>query len=91
MSFISLQMAVWSLRFQRIQRKPNVDVLSLEEGEIREGKWYMRRRLNGDEVASMRYDKPVLLKIKLFAYQQEYNELEISGDSGRLKQAEKIK
>ena len=42
----------------------------------------MRRRLNGDEVASMRYDKPVLLKIKLFAYQQEYNELEISGDFG---------
>ncbi len=77
--------------FSANPKKPNVDVLSLEEGEIREGKWYMRRRLNGDEVASMRYDKPVLLKIKLFAYQQEYNELEISGDSGRLKQAEKIK
>ena len=49
--------------------KPNVDVLSLEEGEIREGKWHTRRRLNGDEAASMRYDKPALLKIKLFAYE----------------------
>ena len=38
--------------------------LSLEEGEIRDGRWHMRRRLNGDEVASMRYDKPTLLKIK---------------------------
>ena len=49
--------------------KPNIDILSLEEGEIRDGRWHMRRRLNGDEVASMRYDKPTLLKIKLFAYQ----------------------
>lgn len=77
--------------FSANPEKPNVDVLSLEEGEIREGKWYMRRRLNGDEVASMRYDKPVLLKIKLFAYQQEYNKLETSGDSERLKQDAKIK
>lgn len=55
--------------FSTNPEKPNVDILSLEEGEIREGKWHMRRRLNGDEAASMRYDKPVLLKIKLFAYQ----------------------
>lgn len=26
-------------------------------------------RLNGDEVASMWYDRPTLLKIRLFAYQ----------------------
>lgn len=50
-------------------KKNNVDILVLEEGEIRDGKWYAKRRLNGDEVASMRYDKPTLLKIKLFAYQ----------------------
>lgn len=49
--------------------KPNIDILSLEEGEIREGKWHTRRRLNGDEVATMRYNSPTLLKIKLFAYQ----------------------
>ena len=49
--------------------KPNIDILLLEEGEIKEGKWHARRRLNGDEVASMRYNSPTLLKIKLFAYQ----------------------
>ncbi len=49
--------------------KPHIDILSLEEGEIREGKWHTKRRLNGDEVASMRYNSPTLLKIKLFAYQ----------------------
>lgn len=49
--------------------KPNVDILSLEEGEIRDGKWHTIRRLNGDEAASMNYNSPVLLKIKLFAYQ----------------------
>lgn len=49
--------------------KPNVDILYLEEGEIREGKWHTRRRLNGDEVASMRYNSPTLLKIRLFTYQ----------------------
>lgn len=49
--------------------KPNLDILYLEEGEIKEGKWHARRRLNGDEVASMRYNSPTLLKIKLFAYQ----------------------
>lgn len=49
--------------------KPHVDILSLEEGEIQDEKWHAKRRLNGDEVASMRYNAPVLLKIKLFAYQ----------------------
>ena len=55
--------------FSSNQEKPHVDILSLEEGEFRDGVWHMIRRLNGDEVASMRYDKPTLLKIKLFAYQ----------------------
>ena len=48
--------------------KPNVDILSLEEGKFENEKWKMTRRLNGDEVALMSYNKPTLLKIKLFAY-----------------------
>ena len=55
--------------FSTNPEKPHVDILSLEEGEFRDGVWHMTRRLNGDEVASMRYDKPTLLKIKLFSYQ----------------------
>ncbi|MEV5027041.1 DUF5597 domain-containing protein [Paenibacillus sp. LPE1-1-1.1] len=48
--------------------KPNVDILFLEEGRFEQGNWKMTRRLNGDEVAIMRYEKPTLLKIKLFGY-----------------------
>ena len=55
--------------FSTDPQKPNVDILSLEEGEFREGKWYMRRRLNGDEAASLRFEKPILLKVKLFSYE----------------------
>lgn len=54
--------------FSTEEQKPNVDILSLEEGEYKQGKWHRYRRLNGDEAASMRYDAPVLLKVKLFAY-----------------------
>lgn len=54
--------------FSTEEQKPNVDILSLEEGEYKDGKWHMYRRLNGDEAASMRYDTPTLLKVKLFAY-----------------------
>lgn len=49
--------------------KTNVDILCLEEGEIREGRWRVRRRLNGDEAVSMWYDRPTLLRIKFFSYQ----------------------
>ena len=55
--------------FSTDPQKPNVDILSLEEGEFRNGKWYMRRRLNGDEAASLRFEKPTLLKVKLFSYE----------------------
>ena len=48
--------------------KPFLDILSLEEGEFEDGQWKRGRRLNGDEVSMMTYDKPTLLKIKLFAY-----------------------
>ena len=51
------------------QSKPNVDILALEEGYFKDGEWVMTRRLNGDESASMKYDEPTLLKIRLFNYQ----------------------
>lgn len=48
--------------------KPHVDLLQLEDGEFVDGKWQMFRRLNGDEAASLHYDKPTLLRLKVFAY-----------------------
>lgn len=58
-----------SLRpFSADQETPYLDILFLEEGKMEAGEWKMIRRLNGDEVAMMRYDKPTLLKMKLFAY-----------------------
>ncbi|MFC4301815.1 DUF5597 domain-containing protein [Cohnella boryungensis] len=54
--------------FSANPNKPNVDILSLEEGCFEQGMWKMSRRLNGDEAASMRFETPTLLKIKLFGY-----------------------
>ncbi|MFV0363479.1 MAG: DUF5597 domain-containing protein [Suipraeoptans sp.] len=54
--------------FSNNEGLPNVDIISLEEGKIEEGKWKVTKRLNGDEAASMLYEEPKLLKIKLFAY-----------------------
>ena len=54
--------------FSTTNEKPYLDILSLEEGEFENGNWKMTRRLNGDEVALMMYNKPTLLKIKLFSY-----------------------
>jgi hypothetical protein len=48
--------------------KPNVDIISLEEGVLENGSWKKGRRLNGDEVAITLYEKPTLLKMQLFAY-----------------------
>lgn len=48
--------------------KPHIDILALEEGCFEEGIWKMIRRLNGDEVASMSYETPTLLKLTLFGY-----------------------
>lgn len=48
--------------------KPNVDYLLLEEGDFRNGIWHAQRRINGDETASLIYESPVLLHVKLFAY-----------------------
>ena len=55
--------------FSTDQGKPNVDLLAVEEGYFKDGKWVMTRRLNGDETASMNFGEPTLLKIKLFCYQ----------------------
>ena len=48
--------------------KPNIDILALEEGRFENGNWKMIRRLNGDEAAMMKYEKPTLLKLKISAY-----------------------
>lgn len=50
------------------QENPYVGVLSLEEGLFEAGNWKMHRRLNGDEVAAMRCEKPTLLRMKLYSY-----------------------
>jgi len=54
--------------FSTDPEKPNVDVIVLEEGVFTNGEWKRGRRLNGDEVAITKYDKPTLLKMQLFAY-----------------------
>jgi beta-galactosidase GanA len=55
--------------FSYNQEKPFVGIISLEEGEFKEGKWNMLRRLNGDEAAIMRYENPSLLRLKLYQYE----------------------
>lgn len=48
--------------------RPYVDILDLEEGSFVDGEWQRYRRLNGDESFLLRYEKPVLLRLRLFAY-----------------------
>jgi len=48
--------------------RPNVDILLFEEGRFEQGNWRMIRRLNGDEASMKTYNKPTLLRIRLFAY-----------------------
>lgn len=47
--------------------RPNVDILMLEDGEYRHGRWQPQHRLNGDE-AAMVFEAPTLLRVKLFLY-----------------------
>lgn len=54
--------------FSANEEKPHLDILSLEEGTFENEGWKMIRRLNGDEAMTMTFEKPTLLKIKLFAY-----------------------
>lgn len=48
--------------------RPNLDILSLEEGRMENGAWHTTRRLNGDEAAFLKYDEPVLLRLRVFTY-----------------------
>lgn len=49
----------------------HMDILELEEGEFRDGKWIRGRRLNGDEAAAMQITSPRLLRIKVYTYCDE--------------------
>ena len=46
----------------------NLDILELEEGGFRDGRWRAGRRLNGDEAASLRMEEPKLLRLKVHTY-----------------------
>ena len=46
----------------------NLDILEFEEGFFDGGVWKRGRRLNGDEAASLMFDKPVLLRVKVYTY-----------------------
>lgn len=48
--------------------RQSLDILSLEDGQYIDGKWVRDRRLNGDEAVMTSYDRPTLLKVRLFAY-----------------------
>ena len=48
--------------------KPNLDLLSVEEGRMENGEWKVTRRLNGDETALMTFFEPTVLKVKVFTY-----------------------
>lgn len=54
--------------FSADTENPYLDILCMECGSFVDGEWKMERRLNGDQVAIMNYEKPTLLKIKLYAY-----------------------
>lgn len=49
----------------------NLDILELEEGTFINGQWSKRRRLNGDEAASLMIDKPQLFRLKVYTYDDE--------------------
>lgn len=48
--------------------KSHLDLIDLEEGAFEGGRWVPARRLNGDEAAFMKYETPVLLRVKVFVY-----------------------
>lgn len=54
--------------FSADPENPNLDILCMEDGCFVDGTWKADRRLNGDQAAIMNYEKPTLLKIKLYAY-----------------------
>lgn len=48
--------------------RPNLDLLSVEEGSFENGAWRPGRRLNGDETAQMNMANPSVWHMKFFAY-----------------------
>ena len=46
----------------------HLDVLALEEGTFADGVWRRRRRLNGDEIATLTIDSPKLFRLKIHTY-----------------------
>ncbi len=55
--------------FSQDHEKPYAEIFSYEEGEFRDGVWKAGRRLNGDEAASLKFEKPQLRKIRLHAFE----------------------
>lgn len=55
--------------FSQDDEKPYAEIFSYEEGEFRDGVWKAGRRLNGDEAASLKFEKPQLRKIRLHAFE----------------------
>lgn len=53
----------------RDSAKLGIDILVLEEGEFVQGNWHPVQQLNGDEAVMNTYDGPVMLRVKLLAYQ----------------------
>ena len=47
--------------------KPYVEYLTIEEGEFREGRWALRRVLNGDEEI-LRLGEPTLIKVRVHPF-----------------------
>lgn len=50
------------------ETRPNVDIISLEDGTMSCGEFKPYRRLNGDEIAVIIMDEVELIHVKLFAY-----------------------
>lgn len=48
--------------------RPNLDLLSVEEGGFENGVWQPGRRLNGDETTSMAMNKPSVWHLRFFSY-----------------------
>jgi hypothetical protein len=49
-------------------QKPGLDFTLLEEGSFSNGIWQRGRRLNGDEAVGITFERPVLLRVRVFQY-----------------------
>lgn len=54
--------------YSLLDSQPYLDYLLVEEGNYDHGLWQRERRLNGDEITTMCFNEPTLLKIKLFVH-----------------------